>query len=285
MAGTIAASESRPFRIAFLFVPLIAWTYFPVLARLVETWSSDPDYSHGYFILPIALYIAWTRRGSLPETLEPGTAGLVVLVGGIAAWLAGVLFNIPPIQEFSFLVTLGGLAWLLFGRGFFLWSLPLLAFLIFMIPLPYSVAVAQAAPLQRFAASAAAYLLQALGIPAWADGNLIQLENQTLGVAYACSGLQMVIAFLAVTSAIALLSDFTWLGKLVVIGSALPIALICNVLRITLTALGYLFFDGERIRLLFHDFGGLVFIPVAIGMALGGIAWFERVFPPVQSSR
>lgn len=219
----------------------------------------------------------------MPANRGPSFWGLGLLAVGLIAWLAGVLVNIPPVEQFSLLPSLAGLIWSLGGFRLLRWAAPALVYLIFMIPLPYSLAIARAAQLQRLAALAAAYLLQTMDIPAFAEGNLIELEKETLDVAYACSGLQMMIAFLAVTTAIAMLSRYSWLGKVVLILSAVPIAILCNVLRITTTALAYQYLSGDAVRLMFHDLGGLIFIPIAIGLALLEILLFERSFPVVKA--
>ncbi|MFO0947401.1 MAG: exosortase/archaeosortase family protein [Planctomycetota bacterium] len=269
----------------WLLLPLtLLWTYSSVFFRLIHTWTTDPDYSHGFLVLPVALYIAWSRRSSRPALEGPAVGSLGLIGISLVVWLAGVVFNIPPLEEFSLLGSIAGVLWLLGGKKFLVWSLPSVFYLVFMIPLPYTLAVARAAQLQRFAAASAAYLLQACGIPALADGNVIQLERETLDVAYACSGLQMMIAFLAVTTAIAFLSNYRWLGKMLLSLSAIPIAIACNTLRILITAIGFQIFPSEAVRLFVHDFGGLFFIPLAIGLAYLEIHLFERSFPRRSSA-
>ena len=56
----------------------IGVVYWNVLVELVEAWSTDDNYSHGFFIAPLALYFAWERRQTLAaEVFE----GLVVTDG------------------------------------------------------------------------------------------------------------------------------------------------------------------------------------------------------------
>ena len=91
----------------------------------------------------------------------------------------------------------------------------------------------------------------------------------------------MIIAFLAVTAAIALLTNYSRLGKFVIMLSAVPIAVICNILRITATGIFCQYFEGAKVRLFFHDFGGYIFVPIAIALAILGIRLFERAFPRI----
>lgn len=253
--------------------------YQSVLLEMISTWINDPDYSHGFFVLPLAAYIAWHRRETMPPPVGPDWLGVVPMVLGIAAKWFGLLFTVLPVEQFSMLIVLAGCICLLGGRQLLLWSIPILVLIAMMIPLPYSLAVAQAQPLQQFGANSASYLLQAAGIPALAEGNTIRLERDRLNVAYACSGLQMTMAFLTVTYAVALLSKSTWIGKLVIAASALPIAAFCNVLRIAGTGVAYQFFDSAEVRKATHDFAGFIFIPIAIALLFAGIALFEKTFP------
>lgn len=272
-------TNQRRIMLGGALVALLIWAYWSVFSTLVLRWSQVPDYSHGFFVIPFAGLLAYHRRGFMPREFRSSLYGIGLLLVGLAARTVGTLFTVEPIEQFSLLISLAGIVWALGGWAFLRWSAPVLAFLIFMIPLPYSVAVARAAQLQRITALGASYLLQALGIPAFADGNIIQTVVGPLDVAYACSGLQMMVAFLAVTYAFAVLSRYPITGKLAIFLSAIPIAVVCNILRITATGVGYQFFDNDTVRHLFHDFGGLVFVPAAVGLVFLGIFLFERSFP------
>src|SRR5207302_1198261 len=110
-------------------------------------------------------------------------------------------------------------------------------FLIFMIPLPFRLEVALGAPLQGAAARCSTCLLQVLGQPAIAEGNIIALRASRLGVVEACNGLGMLMTFSAMATALALVIDRPWLDRLVIMLSAVPISFIANVSRITATGL------------------------------------------------
>ena len=151
------------------------WCYFFVGIDLVRTWIDTPDYSHGFFVFPVAVMIAWSRRDSIPAEFNPSFPFLFLLLFGLAARWAGVAFTIEPIAHFSILISLAGLVGFVGGRKLFWWSLPMIAYLVFMIRLPYSIAVTYAAKLQWLSAQGASYLLRAAGFPALADGNVIQM--------------------------------------------------------------------------------------------------------------
>jgi exosortase len=141
-----------------------------------------------------------------------------------------------------------------------------IGFLVFMIPFPYRLETALSDPLQKLATLASCYLLQTLGQIAVAEGNVIQLESGAIEVVQACNGLRMSVSFLAISVAVAMLIQRKTWEKVLVIVSAVPIALICNVLRITIT--GYLssWFSPHAGQLFFHDIAGWLMMPMALAL-------------------
>src|SRR5215813_959038 len=108
-----------------------------------------------------------------------------------------------------------------------------------MIPLPHSLAHALSGPMQSFATVSSTFFLQVLGRPALAEGNVILLNDVELGIVEACSGLRMLMVFFALSTAVAMLIRKPLWEKLLIAGSAVPIALASNVLRITITGICY----------------------------------------------
>ena len=62
-------------------------------------------------------------------------------------------------------------------------------FLSFMIPLPWRIENALGPPIQWLATLASTFTLQSLGFMAFAEGNVIQLNDAHIGVVEACSRL------------------------------------------------------------------------------------------------
>ena len=270
---------SRETFLVWLAGAAFIWAFASVLLSMIATWWSVADYSHGFFVIPMAAYLAWTRRRSLPTELTPAPiVGLAILIVSLAASYFGTITYIRPLEQYPIVPALFGLVLVGGGWPLIAWAWPMILFLLFMIPLPHSLATHLAAPLQEMGAVGSAYLLQTVGVPALVEGTSISLENATLNVAFACSGLQMVISFGAVCTAIAMISRYPWPGKLAIAISAIPVAIACNILRITLIAW------AERFHLVppkeLHDAGGILIVPVTIGLVLLGIFLFEQCFPP-----
>src|SRR5207302_5556424 len=108
---------------------------------------------------------------------------------------------------------------------------PAIAFLLFMIPLPYRVETALCQPLQRLMSETSAMVLQMLGRPAIADGNVILMNGLRLEVVAACSGLGTLVVFFALATGLILLREPPAIDRIVLLVSAAPIALLANVAR------------------------------------------------------
>src|SRR5262249_26304438 len=146
------------------------------------------------------------------------------------------LFYVRWLDNLSLLPCLAGLCVLLGGWPALRWAWPAIAFLFFMLPLPYSVEVAWAYRLRLTATVTSTFALQTLGFPAIADGTDIHIDDSTLEIAPACSGIGMLLIFFALSTAIILVIKRPWVDKLIILLSAIPIAILANIVRITLTA-------------------------------------------------
>src|SRR5690606_28359871 len=158
--------------------------YGPVFGGLIADWTTDDNYSHGFVIVPFALYFAWERRHRVAAApVVPGWTGLLVAVAGMTMLLVGWLGAGRFLTRVSMLVVItGGLA---FVRG---WptvrvlAFPL-AFLLLMIPIPAIIFNQIAFPLQLLASQFGETVLSTLHIPVLREGNLIILARTTLEVA------------------------------------------------------------------------------------------------------
>jgi len=113
------------------------------------------------------------------------------------------------------------------------------------------------------------------------EGNIIHVEDTTVAVAEACSGLRMLTAFLIVAALIAFLCKRSFWEKAVIIASSVPIAIVCNTLRLTATSMAFAADYGQAVSDFFHDFGGIVMMPIALAMLAGELWLMKRLFPTV----
>jgi exosortase len=198
-------------------------------------------------------------------TLSARLAGLGLLVGSFALRLWCASYRIVTIDMYTFVPALAGVFLLAGGWKMFRWAWAPIAFLIFMYPLPDEATRYLLGPLQTLATMVSTFALQTLGFDAFRDGNRIILGDRHLNVVDACSGLRMLTIFVALSVALVLLGSREWWENAVVIASAVPIALIVNSIRITVTGVMYTI-DAELADKIFHDWAGYFMMPLALGM-------------------
>jgi len=145
------------------------------------------------------------------------------------------------------------------------------------VPLPGLLAGRLSHPLQRIGTIASTYLIQTLGIPAAAQGNVILLENAELGIVEACSGLKMMMLFAVVCVGAAFLLRRSLATKCVVVLSAMPIAIAANVLRITITAVLHQMGEPRTAETFYHDLAGWFMMPLAVLILWGLVGLMARL--------
>lgn len=262
------------------------WACWSVLVEMQYRWSYDPTYSHGYLVPLAALAILWSRRDRMPAgTSRPGWWGVAPVVLGVAMQLAGGYYYIRWLSGAAIIAYLGGAAVLAGGRAALRWAAPALGILVFMIPLPYRADVLMRQPLQRISTEASGFALQVLGLPAIVEGNVIILDDLELGVVDACSGLKMFIVFFCLSTTMAVLSRRPLVDRLLIALSAAPIAIACNVARLTATGVLYDMTKRESIKLVFHDMAGWMMMPLALTLLWFEIKYLDLLFEKKSPSR
>ena len=256
----------------------LLWGSWPVIAEMVNRWSSDPRYAHGYFVPVFAMALLWMRRTRVSGASPcPSTWGLASLGIGAAFQLIGGYYRLGWIEGLALLPYLSGVCLLFGGWRYLSWALPSIAFLAFMVPLPWRLENLLGPPLQSLATAASTYALQTLGLMAFAEGNVIQLNEARIGVVEACSGLSMLITFIALSTAMALVVKRPLLDRLVLVASAIPVALVANVARIVMTGALHEMVGGHTATTFYHDLAGWVMMPLALVLYWVEIELFSRI--------
>jgi exosortase len=245
--------------------------YWSVARDMALQWWHDPNYSHGFVVPVFSAYLVWQKRDRLRALPVTGSwTGLPVVVAGLGMLTLGVIGAENFLMRSSLILVLAGLVLFHAGQAVFRELLFALGFLIFMVPLPSILFNAIALPLQTFAAVNATWILDALGVPVFRDGNVIQLSHITLGVVEACSGIRSLISLLAVAVVWAHLALPGGWVRLLFVAAAVPITIVANAGRIVLTGL-----IGQRLGIeyaqgFFHGFSGWIIFVVAF-LCLFGI--------------
>ena len=237
-AAGSAQKVQLPWSRIIWFGLLIAGCYAPVLVALVKQWNDDPDMGHGFFVPLIVGFILWQRREEL-SLLKPAPdwRGLILVIWGglqlMLATLGAELF----LARTAIVITLTGVVWLLGGKL----VLKKLAFplflLLLMIPIPAVIYNEITFPLQRLASRLAEDALSIISIPVLREGNVLELPNQRLSVVEACSGIRSLLSLTFLALVYGYFFEKRPSIRIVLLVSTVPIAIIANASRVTLTGI------------------------------------------------
>jgi exosortase len=245
-----------------------ATLYWRVLAKLVSDWYHDDNYSHGFLIVPLALYFVWERRERLRNiSVAPSWLGLVVVLGSVGVLIAGILGSELFLTRISILGTLVGVTLFLGGWGYLRALVFPLAFLLLMIPIPAIIFNQIAFPLQLLASQFGESAMGLANVPVLREGNVLILANTTLEVAEACSGIRSLVSLLTLAIVLGYFSDPRgWVRTLVAL-SSVPVAIVTNGFRVAGTGIAAHRFGAAAAEGFFHEFSGwLVFLSAFVLM-------------------
>jgi exosortase len=249
----------------------LGWSNWPAIVAVLDRASSDSRYTHCLMVPVFSLYLLWRKRTLCPgPTIGSNGWGLLLIAISVILQLGGSLIFFGWIEGMAFIVGLGGAVTLWGGPKALKWASLSLVFLAFMIPLPYRVEVALGAPLQKIGTLASTFSLQTLGLAAVAEGNTIQLnDHASIAVVEACNGLGMLAAFACyATAAVILMENRDPITRSIILLSAVPLALVANIARITSTGIVHATIGGGAADHLFHDLAGWLMMPLALSLLL-----------------
>lgn len=245
-------------------VILLFWSTF---SWLVYNWLNNSYYSHGFLVPLVAAFFVWRKREVLaPENRRPDNLGLAVLAVSLVIFLLAQIWQAFHISAFAFILLLAGLALYFLGREATRRIAFPLAFLLFMVPLPF---INRLSPtLEAFTASVSTSVVGLLGIPAVNQGSQIQLENSSFVVGAACSGLNSTVALATLVVIFVFVIEGTYRAKAVLLAMAVPIALVANLFRVSsLLAIAH-FFGADVGMKYFHDYSSPVLFLLAFGLLI-----------------
>lgn len=276
------AVNRRTAALAVALVAAFVWLYWNILSSLVRQWSSDDNYSHGFFVVPLALYFVWERRAALGNAaIRPSSAGLVIVAASLLLLVAGLLGAELFLTRVSLIGVIAGSVLFIWGwEHFRVLAFPI-AFLLLMIPLPAIVFNQLAFPLQLVASRAGETAIAAAGIPVLREGNLLHLPGRTLEVAEACSGIRSLVSLLMLAIVLGYFTERRAGPRVILALAAVPIAILANATRVAGTGLASHWISPEAADGFFHTFSGwLMFL-----VALGGLLLLQRVMDVARAWR
>lgn len=267
--ASLAQVVSRRLPELCLLLALLVALYAGIIPEMVREWSQNENNSHGFIIPLIAAYFLWQRRGRLLDApVAPNAAGLLVLVLGGLMLSLGYLATEYFTMRASLIVILAGLTLALFGtQTFRVVAFPLF-FLVFMIPIPMVIYNAVAFPLKLLVSNVSVWVLKAVGVVVLREGNIIMLSDMVLEVADACSGIRSLVSLLALGVAYAAVLTLRTGHRIALVLSAIPIAIVANIIRVIVTGLLVEYVSPDAARGFFHEFAGMAVFAFALALLL-----------------
>jgi exosortase len=253
--------------LAVFLLAVFIWSNWFSLKDLWEIWQRSDEYSSGLLVPFLAAYILWVQREQFASCrIRPSLWGLPLFAAAQAIKFFGLFFMYSSMERFSIVVSVAGLLLFLMGWDYFRKTFTVILFLCLMLPLPASIHSSLLLPLQSWSTASAVFCLEVTGYDVIRTGNIIDINGTTVAVIEACNGLRMIMAFFVIGGFIVLLSKRAKWEKILVFISGVPIALLCNTIRLTVTSIAFTYVKGDYWEKVFHDFGGYAMMPFAIGI-------------------
>ena len=268
-AGAIAVALGL---LVVLFSDAIAW--------LTLRWQ-EPEYSHGWFIPIVSLFLLWQRRRHILASRSAGSWwGVVLVTIGIALLSLRALVLMHLLPAVGFAVTLMGLGVAALGGASMRYAWMPLAFLLFALPPPAGVQVMLSTELQLISSQLGAQLLDWFGVSVFLDGNVIDLGVYKLQVAEACSGLRYLFPLASFAFLAACFFRAPVWARAAVFLSVVPITVVMNSVRIAATGLLIQYGSIESAEGLLHIFEGWVVFVAALALLFAVMALLGKLNRP-----
>ena len=269
--------------IKIAIIAALFWFIFRVeIDSIVRKWITDPSWSHGFLIPFFSLYfINQHKKEILSIDTKPNYLGLILLIAGILFYPLNVVhFRYGYLKPIGMIATLGAIVLFLGGWKLIRYTWLPVSFLVFAVPLPQRYYVTITMPMRILAAKISTFLLNLVDdLNATVSGVIIdviykgQKMEPPLNVAEACSGMRLLMAFLALGVAMAYLHYRPIWQRIVLLSVTVPIAVFCNIVRVTVTGFIYILGDPRYAQGIYHDMLGMLMLPLAFGL-YGVLAWF-----------
>lgn len=263
-----------------IFSSLLIYLYFDVFLDLIAVWDSKEEYSYGYMIPFVSLYLVWQQKEFLlNNSFKPSWLGFFITFIAILLYFVGVVGDVYFLLRFSFVFILIGFVLSFFGVKTTVKLLMPILLLIFSFPLPPILQSVLTAKLQLISSQLGVSFIRACDIPVYLEGNVIDLGAFQLQVVEACSGLRYLFPLMSLAFICAYMFQVAFWKRCVLFLTSIPITVLMNSFRIGVIGL---LVDNWGIRMaegFIHDFEGwivfmLCFSILLIEMWL--LSWNER---------
>ena len=254
---------------AVLVTAVLGRMYSDSLAYMLGLWANSEDYSHGFFVPLISLFLIWQARHRLAVIeVTHSWWGLLIIAVGLGLYWIGELATLYIVLHVSLWLVLVGLVISLIGvQGAKIIGFPLF-YLLACIPLPVFLYANLSSQLQLISSTLGVGFLQFVGVTAFREGNVIDLGPVQLQVVEACSG----IRYLLPLASLALLCSYLYKDKIwkrvLLVLSSIPISILVNGFRIGVIGVLVEWYGQGAAEGFYHLFEGGVLFMASLGLLI-----------------
>lgn len=264
-----------------LAIAIIA--YWAGLAEAVSRWSNQEEYSHGFLIPLVTIFILWEKRNLINATKGPPMwTGVVISFIAVVIFIIGEISALYLLIQYSFVMMLVGLSMIYVGRATKYTLAPILL-LLFAIPLPYVVEVVLTAKLQLFSSWLGVQVIRLFQIPVFLEGNIIDLGVYQLQVVEACSGLRYLFPLMSLGFIAAYFYQAAFWKRAIVFLMTIPITIFMNSFRIGVIGVMVDNWGISMAEGFLHDFEGWIIFMACAAMLFLLVVLLEKVAPSRKS--
>jgi exosortase len=272
------AADRRQTVLLAVSIALFVGFFLPSILFLVDRWSHSDEFSHGFLVPLVSLFLLWRKREVIRHTpVQACFWGLPVLAIGLLMQVASEWASVTFLQALAVPVALGGLAWYLVGTRMMRAVLFPYLFLYFAVPWPDFAIELLSVPLQHFSAAASTMLLGLMGVPIEREGVHMWTPRFDVEVAVPCSGIRSMVAILGIAALVGYLTQGKWWAKGVVFLSGVPITMAANILRIAAIVVMGHYVSQEFAMTFFHDYSSPFLFFISALSLLGVKKLMEKV--------
>ncbi|MDH3583380.1 MAG: exosortase/archaeosortase family protein [Phycisphaerae bacterium] len=275
------------------------WTRWHILAAVAmlgagfavtwEAWREmlsigwrDEESNHVFLVPVIAVWLIWVRRDRFRQCCPRGTVAgpAFIAIGAILSWI-GYYYAIESFWHAGSILIVVGCLLSVTGVDVLFRFLPAFIVLIFLVPVPGTVRMAVAVPLQGVLAQVTQFIFDIVGVDVARQGNLLSINGQEVAIAEACNGMRMVFTLMLVSIGVAFGTPLRNYVRLIIILASPLSAILCNVIRMipTVALYGY---ASQPIAKQFHDWAGWIMLFVAFLLLMGIIGALKWAVIPVR---
>lgn len=250
--------------------------FYPALKLLFGLWASSDEYNHAFLTIPIIIYMVWSKKDTLTKSDNHHSVFGFLLTGfSLAAYYFALLTQVNTVIFLSMYMTMFGIIIWLVGFGTLKNLLTPIFLLLILIPFPEQLYTRMTFPLQLKVSQASELLVGLFDVPLLRQGNVMNIPEKSFEVVEACSGLRSMIALITLSTIVGFFMLRSYWAKMALVVVSIPIAILMNIIRVSLLILMFHFFRIDLSEGMLHQITGLLLFAFALISLLGTLKVLE----------